>query len=384
MERIYQQCKHCVLDTHDDPAIVFDERGICNYCLQYELELAKLPTTQDEANIALHKIVDRIKTIGKGKPYDCIMGLSGGVDSTYLAYRAKQLGLRPLAVHFDNGWNSELAVQNIERIVTKLNIDLHTLVVDWDEFRDLQLSFFKASVIDIELATDHAILTTMYKLAIEKNIKFVLSGHNIATELILPVHWYHDKRDHVHIKAIQKEFGTIPLKTYPLMTSFMKFMIEWKQIKSVRLLDYMPYNKKEVKKIIADELGWRDYGGKHYESIFTRFYQGYVLVEKYKVDKRRAHLSNLICSGQMTRDEVLLELKTPPYNPKQFEEDLDFVLKKFGLTKLDFDALMHLEIKRHTDYEVDTSIYKRYGFLKIFLPFWRVIKKVRAKIYPTL
>jgi hypothetical protein len=286
--------------------------------------------------------------------------------------------LRPLAVHFDNGWNSELAVQNIENIISKLDIDLYTLVVDWEEFKDLQLSFFKASVIDIELATDHAILTAMYKLALEKDIKYVLSGHNIATELILPTNWYHDKRDHIHIRAINKMFGVVPLKTYPLMTSFMKFMIEWKQIKGVTLLNYMPYNKKEVKEKIQNELGWRDYGGKHYESIFTRFYQGYVLIKKFKVDKRKAHLSNLICSGQMTREEVLIELATPPYNSKQFDQDYNFVLKKINLNKTEFEALMNLKVMKHTDYEVDRSIYDRYFILRILLPFWKIIKKART------
>ena len=380
MERAYQQCKKCVLDTQDDPSITFDDAGVCNYCHEYQVEVLKLPATEKDAKQALSDVVERIKSSGKGKKYDCIMGLSGGVDSTYLAYKAKQLGLRPLAVHFDNGWNSELAVENIERIVTRLDIDLHTLVVDWDEFRDLQLSFFKASVIDIELATDHAILATMYKLAIQHGIKYVLSGHNVATEFILPTNWYHDKRDHIHIQAIHKKFGTVPLKTYPLMTSVMKFMIEWNQIKSARLLDLMPYNKKDVKEKIAQELGWRDYGGKHYESIFTRFYQGYVLVEKFKVDKRKAHFSNLICSGQMTRDEALQELQTSPYSPKQFDEDFIFVLKKFNLSKTDFENFMNLEVKKHTDYEVDRSIYDRYFVLKLLLPFWKLFKKVRSKL----
>lgn len=379
----YQQCVRCVLDTNDAPLIEFDSKGICSYCRQYEIEASKLPATEAEAEKAVHTMVENIKSSGKGKQYDCIMGLSGGVDSTYLAYKAKQLGLRPLAVHFDNGWNSELAVENIERIVTRLGIDLHTLVVDWNEFRDLQMSFFKASVIDIELATDHAILATMYKLAMKHGIKYVLSGHNIATELILPVNWYHDKRDHIHIQAIHKKFGTVPLRTYPLMTSFMKFMIEWHQIKSARLLDYMRYNKKEVKEKIAKELGWRDYGGKHYESIFTRFYQGYVLVEKFKVDKRRAHLSNLICSGQMTRDEVIRELQIPPYSQRQFEEDFTFVLKKLNLSRAEFQDIMNLEIKKHTDYEVDRSIYDRYVILRMLLPFWKIFKKMRSRLNPS-
>jgi len=379
----FQQCTQCVLDTHDDPAITFNEAGVCSYCQLYEQEAAKLPSTSAEAAAKLIKTVEQIKAAGKGKPYDCIMGLSGGVDSTYLALQAKRLGLRPLAVHFDNGWNSELAVQNIENIVSKLNIDLHTLVVDWDEFKDLQLAFIKASVIDIELATDHAILATLYKLALEKDIQYVLSGHNIATELVLPTNWYHDKRDHIHVQAINKQFGTIPLKTYPLMTSFMKFHIVWKQIQGVTILNYMHYNKKEVKETIQRELGWRDYGGKHYESIFTRFYQGYVLIRKFHVDKRKAHLSNLISSGQMTREEVLHELEKPPYPQAQFEEDYNFVLKKFNLSREEFETLMNREVRKHTDYEIDTPVYDRYVVLKILQPFWKAYKKLRDKVNPS-
>jgi N-acetyl sugar amidotransferase len=374
----YHQCVNCVLDNTDDPSISFNRDGVCNYCQQYKEEEAKLPSTPEAAKKALDVLVDKIKKAGEGKKYDCILGLSGGVDSTYLALRAKQFGLRPLAVHFDNGWDSELAVKNIENIVSKLGLDLYTIVVDWDEFKDLQLSFIKASVIDIELTTDHAIMATMYKLAFKYNVKYILSGHNIATELVLPTNWYHDKLDHINIQAIHKQFGTVPLQTFPMLDSFSKFKLSWKQIKSARLLNLMPYNKTEVKKVIQRELDWRDYGGKHYESIFTRFYQGYILVRKFKVDKRKAHLSNLICSGQMSRAEVIEELKKPPYEPKQFEEDYTFVLKKFNLTHDEFETLMNEPIKKHTDYEIDDSVYKRYFILRLFHPGWKLIKKIRG------
>ena len=376
--RLYQQCIHCILDTIDDPYILFDQSRVCNYCHLYTQEAAKLPSTDKLARQELNALVEQIKKEGKGGKYDCIMGLSGGVDSTYLALQAKRLGLRPLAVHFDNGWNSELAVKNIENIVSRLDLDLHTIVVEWDEFRDLQLAFIKASVIDIELPTDHAILATMYSLALKYDIKYILSGHNIATELILPTNWYHDKLDHIHIKAISKGFGTIPLHTFPLLNSFKKFRLSWNRIKSARLLNFMHYNKVEVKKIIQNELGWRDYGGKHYESIFTRFYQGYILVRKFKVDKRKAHLSNLICSGQVTREEALQELNSPPYDPKQFKEDYEFVLKKFNLTAKQFEDLMDAPIKKHSDFEIDKSIYDRYFILRLLSPFWKMLKKVRG------
>lgn len=374
----YQQCKNCLLDTIDDPEIVFNEEGVCSYCSLYKVEAEKLPRTETEAKSLLNKCVSEIKKTGQNKRFDCILGISGGVDSTYLALKAKELGLRPLAVHFDNGWNSELAVKNIENIVSKLNLELYTIVVDWEEFKDLQLAFIKASVIDIELATDHAIMATMYKLALQHDIKYILSGHNIATELILPKNWYHDKLDHVHIRSISAKLGNVPLKTYPLLDSMTKFKMSLRNIKTVQLLNYLPYNKAEVKKIIQNKLNWRDYGGKHYESIFTRFYQGYILVNKFGVDKRKAHLSNLICSGQITRAEALQELNRPAYDAVQLQEDYQFVLKKFDLTKEEFESFMKAPIYRHSDYEIDRSIYDRFFLLRLLSPFWKLFKRLRS------
>jgi N-acetyl sugar amidotransferase len=375
-----QQCAQCLLDTGDDPFITFNSQGVCNYCLQYARDEANFVRKGKEGEKMLESVVNEIKVAGKNRKYDCVIGISGGVDSTYLAYQAKKLGLRPLAVHFDNGWNSELAVKNIENIVSRLNLDLYTLVVDWDEFRDLQLAFFKASVIDIELVTDHVMLATLYKLAIKNNVKYILSGHNIVTESVLPQHWYHNKRDHIHLRAINKLFGTQPLKTIPYIHSWLKFLVEWKRIKTVSFLNYMPYNKKEVKEFIMRELGWRDYGGKHYESVFTRFYQGYILVKKFGVDKRKAHLSNLICSGQITRDEALAELEKPPYDPELQQQDYDFVIKKLKVSAEEFEAIMQLPAKKHTDYPVDSSIYDRFFVLKILAPFWRLYKGARSRI----
>lgn len=373
----YQQCTNCLLDTKDDPEIEFDGDGICGYCKLYKEEAARLPSNEIEATDLLNKLVSQIKKTGQEKRFDCILGISGGVDSTYLALKAKELGLRPLAVHFDNGWNSELAVKNIENIVSKLDLELYTIVVDWDEFKDLQLAFIKASVIDIELVTDHAIMATMYKLALQHDIKYILSGHNIATELILPKNWYHDKLDHIHIRSINQQFGNIPLKTFPLLDSMAKFRMSLKNIKTAQLLNYMPYNKMAVKKIIQNKLDWRDYGGKHYESIFTRFYQGHILVNKFGVDKRKAHLSNLICSGQISREEGLQELSNPAYDPDQFEDDYKFVLKKFDLTIEEFESLMKAPICKHSDYEIDRSIYDRFYILRLLSPFWRLFKRFR-------
>jgi N-acetyl sugar amidotransferase len=375
----YLQCSRCLLDVHDDSNIYFDEAGVCSYCRAYELQESKFVKQGIEGEQTLVRLVEQIKKAGIGQAYDCIIGLSGGVDSTYLAYKAKQLGLRPLAVHFDNGWNSELAIKNIENIITKLNFDLYTFVVDWAEFRSLQLAFLKASVVDIELVTDHAIITTLYKLAIKHKIKYILSGTNVVTEAILPLSWIHDKKDHVHIRAINEQFGDLPLKTFPLFNSMLKWMVIWKKIESVSLLNLMPYNKEEVKSIIERELHWRDYGGKHYESVFTRFYQGYILPYKFGIDKRKAHLSNLICSRQLTREQALEEIRKPSYDPAIFKSDYEFVLKKLGLTADEFESIMKLPVKKHTDYPIEYSIYDRFPILKIVRPLWLRIKLIREQ-----
>ncbi|RAW02653.1 N-acetyl sugar amidotransferase [Pseudochryseolinea flava] len=377
-ERVYQQCVNCVLNTNDDPAIIFDITGICNHCQAYRIVEFKYVRRDAVAEKYLTELVDTIKEKGKDKPYDCILGLSGGVDSTYLAYIAKKLGLRPLAVHFDNGWNSELAVGNIERIVTKLNIPLQTFVVDWEEFRDIQLAVLKASVVDIEMVTDHAIITKLYDLALEHSIDYVLSGTNIVTEAILPSTWIHSKKDHVNIRNIHRQFGKVPMKTYPLFTSARKLRVVWAGIQSVALLDSLPYEKKAVKKLITEELGWRDYGGKHYESIFTRFYQGYILPKKFGIDKRRAHLSNLICSRQLTRDEALEELKAAPYPEALFKSDYDFVLKKLNLSEKEFTEIMNLPVKPHSFYGVEPSFYDRFPVIKFVRPMWLLLKRLRG------
>jgi N-acetyl sugar amidotransferase len=374
----YQQCTQCVLDSNDDPAIFFDATGICNHCHAYRIKEFRYVRKGIEGEQHLNKIVAEIKAQGKGKPYDCILGLSGGVDSTYLAWIAAQMGLRPLAVHFDNGWNSELAVSNIEKIVTRLNIPLHTFVIDWEEFKDLQLSVLKASVVDIEMVTDHAIITKLYDLALTHGIGYVLSGTNIVTEAILPAHWIHSKKDHINIRNIHRQFGTIPLKTYPLFDSFRKLRVAWAGIQSVAFLDSLPYEKKTVKQFITEKLGWRDYGGKHYESIFTRFYQGYILPEKFGIDKRKAHLSNLICSRQITRDEALAELEQPAYPSQLFKKDYEFVLKKLNLSEEEFRKIMEMPAKRHSDYGIEPSFYDRYPLIKYIRPVYLLIKRFRG------
>jgi len=340
----YRQCTRCVLDT-TSTTISFDSEGVCNYCHQSDKQLNKFVNIDPKIREAhFTEMINYIKYVGKNNKYDCILGISGGVDSTYLAYLAKKNGLRPMAVHFDNGWNSELAVKNIENIISKLNYDLHTYVIDWEEFKDIQLAYLKASVIDIEVPTDQLIFAALNKIANQNNIKYILSGDNIVTEFGMPVDWAsRDKSDQTNLKNIYAKFGSgKKLSTLPKFDFYTRYYYnQIRGIETISLLNYIDYNKETVKKIITEELSWKDYGGKHYESIFTRFYQGYILPKKFNIDKRKAHLSALICSGQITKEDALKQLEEVPYDLNQLKEDKEFVLKKFNLSEDEFEAIMN-------------------------------------------
>ena len=372
----YRQCSLTVMDNIADPDIVFDEKGISNYYYEY-LEAEKTGVLAGEAGKhKLMELVAAMKEAGRGKPYDCLIGLSGGVDSTYVAWLVKDLGLRPLAVHLDNGWNSELAVKNIENIISKLGIDLFTLVINWHEFKDIQLAYLKASVVDIEVVSDHAIFATMYKLAKEKNIGYIISGTNIVTEHIMPASWLYKKMDFANLKDIHKKYGKLKLKTYPSF-DFKKYVYYSAVLRltPVSILNYVPYNKKEIKAFITKELNWRDYGGKHYESVFTKFYQAYILPQKFHIDKRKAHLSTLVCAGQITKAEALAELEQPIYPNGELEQDKEYVLKKFGLTAKEFEHIMQLPVHRHEDFKTDTHLKEGYmNFLRKTEKFRRILK----------
>jgi len=377
----YRQCAITVMDNIADPDIKFDKEGICNYYHEYQAAAKEGVFAGRQGEDKLAAMADKIRRDGKGKPYDCLIGLSGGVDSTYVAYLVKQLGLRPLAVHLDNGWNSELAVKNVENIITRLGFDLYTLVVNWEEFKDIQLSYLRASVVDIEVVSDHAIFSTMYKLAREKNIGSIISGTNIVTEYIMPPSWLYQKMDFANLKDIHSRYGKVKLKTYPSF-DFKKYVYYSAVLRltPVSILNYVPYNKKEVKEVIKRELGWRDYGGKHYESIFTKFYQAYILPEKFRIDKRKAHLSTLICSGQMSREEALAELEQPLYNPMELKADKEYVEKKLGLSEEEFEKIMHLPVKRHQDYKSDRKLKDSYMNLLIkTAPIRKKVKKILSR-----
>lgn len=379
MKSLYQQCSRCVMDTTGDEKIHFNDEGICNYCQEYEKLQEIFVLSGKEGEEMLANKIKEIKNGAKDKKYDSILGLSGGVDSSYLAHIAHREGLKPFCIHFDNGWNSEMAVKNIENIVTKLGFDLNTYVIDWNEFRDLQRAYFKASVIDIEALTDHAIFASIYKLAIKLDIKYILSGSNVVTEGVLPNHWTHKKSDYINIKDIHKKHGSVSLKTFPFINKTIKDKIKKRNIETVELLNWIPYNKKDAKDLLQRELNWQDYGGKHYESVFTKFYQAYILPVKFNVDKRKAHLSTLICSGQITKNEALTELKKPLYDPGELKTDKAYVLKKLGFTDQQFEALMKQQPIKHSDFAMEGSLFHYYPVIKPLQPIWNRIKKVRRK-----
>ena len=344
----YKICSRCVMDT-TDPGIVFDAEGICHHCKAYDQVVTVRIQTGETARTKLLGIIETIRSSGCGKDYDCVIGLSGGVDSTFVAYKVKELGLRPLAVHLDNGWDSEIAVNNIEQAVTRLKIDLHTHVIDWEEFRDLQLAFLRASTPDSEVPTDHAILALMHQTAAKCNLTYVISGCNLRTESHHPSTWSQGNIDWRYIQNVHRQFGSVPLHTFPHMPLVAQYHFMASQT-WVDILDYLDYVKAEAKILLTRELGWRDYGSKHFESIYTRFYQGYILPRKFGYDKRRMHLSSLICSGEMARTAALKLLEEEPYARDLQEADLAYVIKKLGLTRRQFDEIMQLPKKRYWDY----------------------------------
>lgn len=344
----YKICTRCLMDT-TDPNIVFDENGVCNHCHDHDRLMKQKVVTGKAGEEHLQKLVDEMKRDGRGKPYDCLIGVSGGVDSTYVAYLVKKMGLRPLAVHMDNGWDSELAVKNIEETLKRLGIDLHTEVLDWEEFKGLQVAFLKSSTPDSEIPSDHAIWAVLGDLADKLKVKYIVSGFNVRTETHLPRAWSQGHFDWKYIRSVNQLFGRGRLKTFPHI-GFFTYYRRLLSHRRVDILNYIDFNKTEAMKILEQELGWRYYGGKHYESIYTRFYQGYILPTKFGYDKRRSHLSSLICSGETTRDAALKELDKPTYQPTMQEEDREYVVKKLGLTDDEFESILNAPKKTFWDY----------------------------------
>ena len=356
MNRIYQRCSRCIMDT-SDKNIKFDEYGVCNHCLRYDELLSSRVVMESDSERLILDLILKIKASGVGRKYDCIIGVSGGVDSTYVAYLVKEYGLRPLAIHFDNGWNSELAVSNIEKVLDILGIELLTYVIDWPTFRDLQISFLKASTPDMEIPTDHAINSLLFLEANKRNIKYIINGMNFASESMSVESWAYGHSDWKYIRSVHKNFSERKLKGYPKFNFISLFYWTFvKRIKVISILNYIKYDKSNAIQLIEDKLKWVNYGGKHYESVYTRFIQGYILPYKFNIDKRIGHLSDLIRSYQISRVKAIENLKIVDYNPSLMKQDREFFLKKLGFTESDFEEILNSPIKSYKDYPNSSSI----------------------------
>ncbi|MCM1232150.1 MAG: N-acetyl sugar amidotransferase [Clostridium sp.] len=351
--RPFQRCTRCVMDTTDSK-IVFDENGVCDHCNNFDKNIKPLWDSNTNRFEELEELADKIREAGKGRDYDCILGLSGGADSSYLAYIAKEvMHLRPLAFVVDTGWNLNVAVENIEKIVKGLELDMYTEVVNWKEMSDLQLSFFKAQISSQDFPQDHAIFAALYNYAVKHHIKYVLTGGNNATEFIRPpVEWLF-LNDLTLAKDIHKKFGQRPLKTFPMCGMF-KYRIVYKYLygmKRVYPLDYVVYNKPDVEKMLHEKYGWTRYENKHYENVFTRFFEGYYLPHKFGFDTRKNVYSNQILAGTMTREEAVKLLEEAPYDTDMMEQDKEYIAKKLGVSAEEFEQIIEGENKSPMDYK---------------------------------
>ena len=347
MKRNYQICERCLMDTTDEDIVFYGKNG-CNHCIDLSNTLDFYKKINKEA--VLNKLIKAIKKeIGK---YNCLIGVSGGVDSSYLVFLAVQLGLNPLIVHIDNGWNTELAVSNIEQLTKFLNIDYQSLVIDWNEFKEIQLAFLKSSSVDLELPTDIAIAAGLYAVASKYNIKYILSASNYESEGILPLTWgYHLMKDIFYYKSIVKKYSKTKIKNVPTIGLTKEIYYKYfKKIKFLYPLNYINYNTKAIKKILIDKVGWKDYLGKHQESTITSFWQSYVMPTKFNYDYRRATFSSLIVSGNMSREEGLKLLEQKPYNENTITEQKDFIAKKLNISLTEFENYLKLPPKNYKDF----------------------------------
>ncbi len=362
----YQICTRCVMDT-TDPEINFDSKGECNHCREATVKLSKGWFPNEGGHRKLTAITEEIKANRGNNEYDSIIGVSGGIDSSYLLHLAKvEMKLNPLVVHVDAGWNSQIAVNNIEKMVKKLDLDLLTYVVDWNEIRELQVAFLKSSLANQDVPQDHAFFAKLYQVADENNIACTITGSNLTSESILPKSWGYDASDSIQIKAIFRKFGRGKLKNYPIM-SWWKNKIYWPYIKKINVvkpLNFIDYNKNEAIEFLQKNYDWKYYGGKHHESKWTKFFQAYYLPSKFGFDKRKAHISSMIVAEQVTREEALQELEQPLYDSVELREDISYVEKKLGLSEGELKALMKLPNKCYTDYANDRKIISFFRKIK--------------------
>jgi N-acetyl sugar amidotransferase len=373
-KRPYQICANCIMDTSDSN-ITFDARDWCDYCNNYHSNILPNWHPNEQGMRELEPMLEKIRQDGKGKVHDCIIGLSGGVDSSYVTYIAKEkFGLRPLLFHVDAGWNSQQAVNNIEKLVDGLGLDLHTEVVNWQEMRDLQLAFFEAQVPHLDTPQDHAFFAGLYNYAVKNGVTYILTGANYSTECVRePLEWHYHATDLRQLKDIHRRFGRRALKTFPL-TDIFTYKIFYRFFKGVRVvkpLNHIPFQKEDAMQELTDKFGWQRYAHKHYESRFTRFYEAYWLPTKFGYDKRRAHFSSLILTQQMTREDALAKIAIPAYDPEELAQDFEYIATKLGITVAELQALHDGPNKTYKDYknampliELGTRVMRALGIQK--------------------
>lgn len=360
MEKKYQTCTNCVMDTSDS-RITFDYKGFCDHCATFYTKIAPFWNTDEKGKTELVDLVGKIKKEGHGKDFDCLMGMSGGIDSSYLLHIVtKEFGLRPLVFHVDAGWNSQIAVNNIERLVEGLGLDLYTEVINWEEMKELQLAFFKSGVPHIDVPQDHAFFATMYKFAAKHKIKYILTGGNYSTECVRnPLEWMYYQSDSIQLRDIFKKHGRGVLKDYPV-SNILWHKIYLPYVKGVKLfrpLDFVPYDKEKAMEFLVNEYGYQKYPQKHFESRFTKFYEGFWLPERFGYDTRKVQYSSLILTGQMTRDEALEKLKMSVYTEEMIKEDFAFVSNKLGISTDELWSYFHAPKRTYKDYKSQESIY---------------------------
>jgi len=357
---MHQICTNCVMDTSDSK-IVFDEKGVCDHCNSFYRHTLPNWHTDEAGRHELDAIVAKIKRAGEGRDFDCIIGMSGGIDSSYLTYVAKeQLGLRPLVFHVDAGWNSQIAVNNIEKLVDGLGLDLYTEVIDWEEMKDLQLAFFRSGVPHVDTPQDHAFFATMYKFASQFDVRYILTGANLSTECVRnPVEWMYYQSDSTQLRDIHRRFGTRPLVNFPV-TSILwhkAYLPYVKRIKVVRPLNHVQYLKQAAVEFLRDRFGWQPYPQKHFESRFTRFYESYWLPKRFGYDVRKVQFSSLILTGQMTRADALAKLRELPYDEATIAQEFGFVATKLGISVAELQGYMEAPKKSYRDYRSQAWIY---------------------------
>ncbi|KAA9041466.1 N-acetyl sugar amidotransferase [Ginsengibacter hankyongi] len=361
-------CTRCVMDS-GDPQIRFDEFGVCNYCKDIEILLKARWSPNDEGTKILNDLLEKIKKDGRGKSYDCVIGLSGGIDSSYLTYLATQKwGLRVLAVHVNAGWNSEIAESNIEKLVNKYKIDLFTYVVDWEEMRDLQLSYFKSGIVNQDTPQDHIFFSQLFKITAKEKIKYIMTGTNLATESISISGWGSDAMDSKQLHYIHDKFGSIQLKSYDTISLFQRLYFTLKQT-VVKPLNLIAYDKDEAVRFLVQEVQWKAYGIKHGESVFTRFFQNYWLPERYGIDKRKGHLTSMIMSGMITRDDAIKELEKPLYDPHQLKLDIEYVCNKLEIDKQELEKYLTMEKVTDKSYPSNEKILAFIMYMKNLMKF---------------